>query len=107
MRLFDLIKGIKDAKVQGLKLNTYCASVKAFKGAIRGMIFKYWNRVIVPVHAKTITVSRDPNIDGIFNIVDNKHGLRLRYTHTLLKTWTTSRNLYDAADFYGFKVVII
>ena len=107
MKIFELIKGIKAAKVQGLKLNTYCASVKAIKGTLRSMIFKYWNRVLVPIQAKIITVSRDNRVAGIFNIVDNSNCLKYHFTQKLIKMWVTENNLYNSANKAGFTVVVL
>lgn len=106
MKLFDLITGIKNAKKEGLHLNTYCKNLNATKGALRSMIFKYWKRVIVKIQAKIITVTRD-KVDGIFNIVDNSAGLKFQYINKVITGWATERNLYQSANFAGFNVVIL
>ncbi len=55
---------------------------------------------------KQIIVTRD-KIDGIFNIVDNKHGLKFAHLNAVFNLWALESAVVASCLKYNFQLVIL
>lgn len=102
-----LIRLIQQAKQNGTHLNTFCFKQNAKKGALRGLIFKLWRRIFITPVQKIITVTPDPKVSGIYNVVDNSNNLKYATLDRIIKNWCTFDAIERAATKANFKIVVL